>query len=313
MQQKVRLFIIGMVMGAAEVVPGVSGGTIAFITGIYERLLNGIKCFKPSILLNLKDKGIVKTWQEVDATFLLLLFAGMGLSILLFARGVGYLLLTQPIFIWSFFFGLVLASVWLVGRQISCFGWDLVLWVCLGAGFGIFITSLAPLQLAPGSLFIFCAGAVAVCAWILPGLSGSFILLILGLYHHLIEAIRSFDLVFLFTLAAGMVIGIVSFAHVLSDLLAKYKNQTLSVLTGFMLGSLVKLWPWKQTLSYQLKPDGQKIPLIQEPISPLVYADLTGGNIEPLMASVGLLLGLISVVGLNVLANYKAVSRATAE
>ena len=186
--------LIGLLMGAAEVVPGVSGGTIAFITGIYERLTNAIKQFTPVLLLRLKDEGFIAVWRAVDASFLLALFGGMGVSIILFARGISYLLVEQPIFLWSFFFGLVIASTWIVVRQISRFGYDLVIFAIIGTSVGMLVTTVIPLQLSPTAWFLFVGGAIAVCAWILPGLSGSYFLLILGLYGAVIDAIKNFEL-----------------------------------------------------------------------------------------------------------------------
>jgi putative membrane protein len=302
MKQKLNIFVIGLVMGAAEIVPGVSGGTIAFITGIYERLLSSLKHFTPRLLLLLKDEGFLAVWRRVDAEFLLLLFGGMGTSILLFAAGISYLLTHQPIMLWSFFFGLVLASSWLMSRQIDRFSLNRAAWAVAGIGIGVVVTGLAPIELAPTPLFIFLGGAVAVCAWILPGISGSFILLILGLYGFVIEAIRQLDITTLMFLAAGCGLGLISFAQVLSRLFKHRRDETLAILTGFMLGSLIKLWPWKQTLAYQLGRDGHQIPLVQEPVLPSTYMLITGLDPQLGLALVALLVGLVAVVGLEKLA-----------
>jgi len=286
-------------MGAAEVVPGVSGGTIAFVTGIYERLINAIKQFTPGLLLRLRNEGFVAVWQAVDASFLLALFGGMGISILLFARGISYLLAEHPIMLWSFFFGLVIASTWIVMRQISRFGFDLLIFTAVGTSVGVLVTSVIPIELSPTLWVIFMGGAVAVCAWILPGLSGSFILLILGLYGAVIDAIKSFELDVLAVMAAGCFIGLISFAQLLSKLFRDHKDETLAVLTGFMLGSLAKLWPWKETISYQMKPDGSKFPLVQEPVWPQSYIQITGQ--EPyILTAIGIAVaGMIVVLGLD--------------
>ena len=190
-KETARLFTIGMVMGAAEVVPGVSGGTIAFVTGIYERFVNALQQFTPLIFRELKTHGLKHTWQTADVNFLLTLFFGMGVAILLFANLVTYLLDTHSILIWSFFFGLVIASVKLVFQQISRFGWDVGLSLVAGTTFGMMVSNLAPVEMEPAPVYLFIGGAIAVCAWILPGLSGSFILLILGLYRYVIEAIKN--------------------------------------------------------------------------------------------------------------------------
>ena len=294
-----KIILIGLVMGAAEVVPGVSGGTIAFITGIYERLINAIKQCTPALLFRLRREGFVALWRAVDANFLLALFGGMGISIVLFARGISYLLVEHPIFLWSFFFGLVIASTWIVARQISRFGIDLIIFTAVGTSIGVLVTSVVPLELSPTPWFIFLGGAIAVCAWILPGLSGSFILLILGLYGTVIDAIKSLELEVLMFLGLGCFVGLISFAQLLSKLFRDHKDETLAVLTGFMLGSLVKLWPWKETLSYQMKADGSQFPLVQESILPQSYIQLTGQ--EPyLFVAIGMAVaGIVVVLGLD--------------
>ena len=301
MKQLFRIVGIGMAMGAAEIVPGVSGGTIAFVAGIYERLVNAIRQFTPMLLLDLKNNGLKQTWQQVDANFVLALFGGMGISIVLLAGSLSYLMANQPVLIWSFFFGLVVASVGLVLKQITKFGFDTGIAIGVGLAFGYVITNLSPITLQPTPLHMLLGGAVAICAWILPGISGSFILLILGLYRFVIEAIKDFDLLLLMSLAAGCAIGIVSFAQVISRLFQNYRNQTLAVLTGFMAGSIAKLWPWRHTLSYQIKSDGSQMPLVEEPISPMAYADLTGMLPQYEFAAIGLGLGFIAVYGLHLL------------
>ncbi|MEX0943577.1 MAG: DUF368 domain-containing protein [Pseudomonadales bacterium] len=294
-----KIISIGMLMGAAEVVPGVSGGTIAFISGIYERLVNALRQFTPHLLVFLKNHGIKATWRRADGNFLVALFGGMGIAIILFASTINYLLQNEPIPIWSFFMGLVLASVWVVYKQISRPGGDLIVACGVGALVGIVITTLVPIELTPSPLFIFLGGAVAVCAWILPGLSGSFILLILGLYAVIINAIEQFEIVTLLTLGAGCAVGIVSFAQLLGRLFRYFRDQTLAVLTGFMLGSLMKLWPWKHTTSYQIREDGSPLPLIQEPVMPGAYAEVTGSEPQIAVAIGAMLAGIIIVLLVN--------------
>jgi putative membrane protein len=309
----VKIFIIGLVMGAAEVVPGVSGGTIAFITGIYLRLITAIQRFTPVVFRDLFKDGISATWLRLDINFLLTLLAGMATSVLLFASGIHYLLDNHPIFIWSLFFGLVLASVILVAKQIARFGWDLGLYVLSGAAFGLVVANLLPVEVSPTPVYLFVAGAVAICAWILPGLSGSYLLLILGLYRGVIEAIKNFDIEPLFYLGMGMLLGIVTFARILDRLFRNYRDATLSLLTGFMLGSLVKLWPWQYVRSYQIKPDGSQVPLVSEPVTPMAYAAMTGLDADLLMALLGLVVGLGCVVLLAFLSVAEAESKDTAE
>jgi putative membrane protein len=226
----------------------------------------------------------------------------MGVSILLFANWVSYLLHNEPIAIWSFFFGLVISSSVIVFREIKAFGLDTGLAIASGVGIGFVITQLLPLELAPTPLMLFLGGAIAICAWILPGLSGSFILLILGLYTFVIDAIKSFDFVNLAFVATGAAIGLVCFSQVLSRLFSHHRDETLAVLTGFMLGSLGKLWPWKSTISYQIKADGSQIPLIQEPVMPDVYTHLTGQEADILVALGCALLGGVLVLALDLIA-----------
>lgn len=306
LREFVRLFAIGLAMGAAEVVPGVSGGTIAFVSGIYERLVDGLRQFTPRLLLVLKQQGIKGVWQQIDGTFLVVLFSGMGVSIGLFAGTVTWLIANEPVPVWSFFGGLVVASVWVVSRQISRFGIDLLLAVAAGAAIGGAVTLIVPINLPPTSLTIFAGGAVAVCAWILPGMSGSFILLILGLYAYVISAVSRLDVLTLATLAAGCVVGLVSFSRLLSHLLHGYRDQTLAVLTGFMMGSLFKLWPWKSTVSYQLQSDGSHIPLVQDPVSPHIYTALTGQDPQLLLAAAFTLAGFLLVIAIERLASASA-------
>ena len=294
-----RAVFVGLLMGAAEIVPGVSGGTIAFISGIYERLVNAIKHFTPVLFIELRKKGIKAVWVSTDATFLTMLFGAMGVAIVIFANAISYLLQNEPVGLWSFFFGLVLASCWIISRDTDLKALETYLFLGSGVVVGLVITHLAPLEIEPTYLALFVGGMVAVCAWILPGISGSFILLILGLYAFVVEAIKSADLLSLLALGAGCAIGLVSFSHVLSALFANFRNATLALLTGFMMGSLAKLWPWKNTLSYHLTSDGGQIPLIQEPVLPGTYEVLTQQSADVAIAGLAVLFGVVLVIGLD--------------
>ena len=287
---------IGALMGIVEIVPGVSGGTIAFVSGIYERLINGLKRFTPRLLVELKHRGFKGVWSWLDATFLLMLFGSMGLSIFVFANAVSYLLVNEPIGVRAFFFGLVLASGWVVGRQIEKPDFEIGIAFSAGLAIGLFLVKLAPLEMEPSLFTLFLGGMFAVCAWILPGISGSFILLLLGLYSVVLEAITTLDILSILCLAGGCVIGLVSFARVLSHLFARFRRQTLSVLTGFMLGSLLKLWPWSQTMSYQLNADGSTIPLAEELLLPFNFEMTTGQDADIVMAALAALSGCILVI-----------------
>ncbi len=297
--QVTRIVVTGVLMGAAEVVPGVSGGTIAFISGFYERLILALRQFRPALVLTLVRQGWLQTWMKVDGAFLLLLFGGMFVSIATFARGVSWLLANEPIAIWSFFFGLVVASITLVGRQIRHLSMSVVFAGVAGVLVGVSLTMAVPVELSPTPMVLFAGGAVAVCAWILPGMSGSFILLVLGLYGPVIDAVKAVDISSLAALALGCACGLMAFAQVLGGLLARYHSATITLLTGFMIGSLVKLWPWQQTLAYQLKPDGSSYPLEQDPVFPAAYLALTGQDPQVILALVMGVFGAILVVSVD--------------
>ena len=296
-REKTGIFITGLAMGLAEVIPGVSGGTVAFIAGIYERLIRAFHQLRPEILKGILRNNIRAVWADIDGLFLVILFLGMGVGILSFANGVSYLLHHHPVFIWSFFFGLVIASCVIVSRQISNFSGSVISSASAGLLIGITITNLIPLQLEPTPLTLFVGGSIAVCAWILPGMSGSFILLILGLYAYVIDAVKAFDLASLIWLGCGCVVGLMAFSQILARLFNSYKDNTLALLTGFMAGSLFKLWPWKFTQSYQLKRDGSQIPLEEGLVFPWEYEAVTG--LDPQTGwAVGIILSGIVLVTL---------------
>ena len=261
-------FLKGMAMGAADIVPGVSGGTIALLTGIYERLIGAIKSVGLDTLVTLKDKGIKAAWQEIDGNFLLSILAGAATSIILLSKILHYLIETQPIMLWSFFFGLVLASVVYVMRQVTKWNALRLSWLALGTVVAAFISLSPAAVLEPTPLNLFFAGSIAICAMILPGISGSFILLLMGMYSVVLGAVKSFDVVSLGFFAGGCLVGIMLFSRVLSWLLQHYHHATMALLSGFMLGALVKLWPWKQVNSYRENSAGQQVPFIESPIWP---------------------------------------------
>ncbi|MEZ4875622.1 MAG: DUF368 domain-containing protein [Flavobacteriaceae bacterium] len=250
----------GIAMGAADAVPGVSGGTIAFISGIYEELVTTISNIKPSLFKTLFKQGFKAFWKQANANFLVALLTGILISFVSFMRLAKYLIEHQPILIWSFFFGLIVASIIYVGRQIK--KWNLASIISLIAGtlLAYYITTLPSLGTNENSYFLFFAGALAICAMILPGISGSFILVILGAYKTLSDALHDFDLKKIALFAGGALVGLLSFSHVLKWLFKHYENTTLALLTGFIVGSLNKIWPWKATLSVYSKEAGGIIP-----------------------------------------------------
>lgn len=280
-------------MGAADVVPGVSGGTIALIVGVYERLLKAVGSCTPDKLLWLLRGRMRETWQAIDGTFLISLLAGVLVSIAAFANLLGYLLEEHPAQTWSFFFGLILVSVYIVGREVYRWNiWTLLL-MALGTGFAYLITVAAPVQWSTAPLFIFLAGAIAICAMILPGISGSFILVLLGLYTTVLGAVRTFDFGLLIIFALGCAVGMLSFARVVSWLLENMRNATMAVATGLLIGSLNKVWPWKQTLGWRENSKGVMEPMQQNNILPTTYEALTG---EPSWWFVGLMLMAAAIV-----------------
>lgn len=258
----------GIAMGAADVVPGVSGGTIAFIVGIYEELLNSIKSINISSLKLLFTGKIAAFWKAINGNFLFALVAGIAISIFSLAKVITYLLITHPILVWAFFFGLVLASTWIVSKDIKKWNWKTILCFIVGAVIAFYITVATPAE-TPNSLwFIFLCGAIAICAMILPGISGSFILVLLGKYFFIMESVQNLNLMVILVFATGAVIGITSFSRLLSYALNNFYDVTIAVLAGFMLGSLNKVWPWKETTETYIDSHGIEKALTETNIWP---------------------------------------------
>ena len=260
----------GVAMGAADVVPGVSGGTIAFISGIYEELIGSINQINLKLFSLLKEEGVGSVWKQVNGNFLLALLIGIGVSVLSLARVIRHLLETQPVLIWSFFFGLVLASIIYVAKKITRWYPGTVVLLIAGAALAYFITTLTPQEAEVTYPFVFLSGALAICAMILPGISGSFILLLLGMYKPVLDAIHYRDLGVIAVLMVGAVVGLLSFSRLLKWLFDHYENLTLAVLTGFILGSLNKIWPWKEVLESEMINGKLKV-LKERSISPFSY------------------------------------------
>lgn len=289
------VYLKGVAMGAADVVPGVSGGTVAFITGIYEKLVESIKSIEPRAVRLLFKEGPAAFWDHINGTFLLVLALGVGTSIVTLARVITDLLDKQPELLWSFFFGLILVSSIYAGRRIKNWGAVNIGVLLIGGVVGYLITVLAPARLEPDNLTLFVAGAIAICAMILPGISGSFILLMMGLYGHVIGAIKDFQLSVLGLFAAGAVTGLLGFSHLLSWLLKRYHDTTMALLTGFMVGSLNKVWPWKETIEYRVNSHGEQAPFLQQNVLPQQYLNIVGED-PKLIACVLLMTGAIGAV-----------------
>jgi putative membrane protein len=249
----------GLAMGAADVVPGVSGGTIAFITGIYEELVTTISNIDFGLIKAWKTGGFLNMWNKLNGNFLLALLTGIAISIFSLMKLMSFLLDTYPILVWSFFFGLVLASVWYIGKQIP--KWKLIHYVgfILATAVAYLITSLTPAGETQSLIYLFFCGSLASCAMILPGISGAFILVLLGAYKQIIDAVSNFDIKVFVVVALGAIVGILSFSRLLKWLFKKHEYITLSILTGFVFGSLNKIWPWKQTLSVINKESGNTV------------------------------------------------------
>ncbi|WP_417544687.1 DUF368 domain-containing protein [Marinobacter sp.] len=285
-----------MAMGAADIVPGVSGGTIAFITGIYFRLLEAINA-APGALFKYLFRGDVRAfWQACDGTFLSALLVGILVSVVTLASAISFLLAEYPILIWSFFFGLILASVWHVGRQARHYRVTLLIPLSVGIAAAWWITTLSVGQLNPSALTFFGAGAVAICAMILPGISGSFILVIVGMYAPVLAAIKSFDIAMLLLFMAGCVLGLLSVARLITWAFKAYHDLVLALLTGFMIGALNKVWPWKETLSWRTNSSGEQVPLSEVSVSPGAFADLTGLDPQIASAAVMVFAGIVLVL-----------------
>lgn len=268
----------GMAMGAADVVPGVSGGTIAFITGIYQELLDSLSRIGPHCITVLRRHGILAAWQYINGSFLLALFSGILLSIFSLTRLISYLLYTYPIVVWAFFFGLILASAVPILHRIP--RWSPSVFVCLilGALLAIAVSELRPAQIAATPLTLFLSGALAICAMILPGISGAFILLMIGIYPRVLDAVHNLQLVNLACFAGGAAAGLMLFSRVLSWLMHTYAARTLAFLAGILLGSLKIVWPWKLATAATGNDIGDKLAPLMSNSWPSTYAASTGNE-----------------------------------
>jgi putative membrane protein len=294
--QYLLLAVKGMLMGAADAVPGVSGGTIAFISGIYEELIHSLRSFDIAALRLLFTQGPAAAWRHVNGTFLLVLFGGILLSLLSLSRLVLFLLETHAPLLWSFFFGLIVASMWSLCRTVPRWHSSLLVSFATGAVVAYAVTQVTPSALEATPLFVFFSGMIAICAMILPGISGSFILLLLGMYTPIMLAIQGLQFLTLGLFGAGCVVGLLAFSRVLDWAFSHHRTTTLALLGGFMLGSLGKVWPWKYTTAYAINRHGGEVPLVQENVMPGSFEMLTGQD-STLVAALGLmLLGVVLVL-----------------
>ena len=282
------IIVRGLAMGMAEVVPGVSGGTIAFITGIYERLIDAIKNISNAPVAILRREGLAALWKHIDGNFLVALAIGMVLGILVGVLGISYLLEHYPPIIWGFFFGLIVGSVVYIARQISKWRWQELVLLILGAVIAYTITILSPAQGSDQLWIVFLAGAIAVCALILPGISGSFILLLMGMYPIILHAAKSVlesqdtgAILIMLIFILGCIVGIMIFSNFLSWTFRHFRFPTLALLTGFMMGSLNRIWPWRNPINWLNKETGEQMASISPDADIEQFQLLTEENVWP--------------------------------
>jgi putative membrane protein len=255
-----------MAMGTANIIPGVSGGTIALITGIFERLINAIKSFNLKAIKLLFSGKLRQFARYTDLGFLVILFAGVGVALISLARIFDFLFHQYPIYIWSYFFGLILASVYYVGRTVEKWNSVAVVLLIMGATLALLISFMNPATENSNTFYLVLCGIAAVCSMILPGISGSFILILMGNYQLVaIDAINNLRVDILLPVLLGAVVGLLGFSYLLSWIFKRFRDQTIALLTGFILGSLGIIWPWKKTI-YLLDAAGNLILKNEEPI-----------------------------------------------
>ena len=302
-------------MGAADVVPGVSGGTIAFISGIYEELIETINKLDLGFFKIWKKEGFKKAWKHYNLAFLMALFGGVLLSILSLAKLISWLLDNHPIAVWSFFFGLIIASIVYVGKQISKWNWIAIIAILVSTILSYWITILEPVGSPESTWFLFFAGCIAIIAMILPGISGSFILLLLGAYEavigtitQLIDSVKTMDgslftdaFIKMLVFALGAIVGLKAFSKVLNWMFSHHKNITLAILTGFMIGALNKIWPWKEILSFRTNHSGEQVPFLEKSILPTHY----NGDPQLWLAIIFVVIGFLAIFSLERIALAK--------
>ncbi len=302
----------GIAMGAADVVPGVSGGTIAFISGIYQELIDSINKINIGTLKTLKNNGFKAAWGSVNGNFLLALLSGIAISVLTFSKIITHLLETQPILVWSFFFGLVIASIVFIWKEITHWHLKGIIALLIGTILSYYITIAEPTSSPDSYPYLFLSGFLAIIAMILPGVSGAFILLLMGSYQTVIGTINQLregltqmntDLLLqaftkLAVFAGGAILGLKLFSRVLTWMFAHHKNTTLAMLIGFMIGSLNKIWPWKEVLETRVNSHGETVPFIERSILPIEFV----GEPKIFGAIIMALIGFFLIFGLEKLA-----------
>lgn len=298
MKQYLIFALKGIGMGAANVIPGVSGGTIALITGIFERLINAIKSFDIKALKLLFGGRIREFANYTDLYFLASVGVGILIALFSLARILDYLFTNYPVYIWSYFFGLILASVYFVGTTIKKWNLAVTISFIAGASLAIGISFLNPVSGNENFMYLVLCGMVGICSMILPGLSGSFVLILMGNYHLIfIEAVNHLRIDILFPVAIGVVIGLIGFSRLLSWVFSKFRNQTIALLTGFILGSLIIIWPWK-TEVYALLPNGEMLLKNNLPVVARYQPVLPEGFTTEVLVSLVIILAGVSSIWL---------------
>lgn len=306
MQRKLNDYLLitlkGIAMGAADVIPGVSGGTIAFISGIYEELLETISRVNLEALKMLKTKGLKDTWKYINGNFIVALLSGIAISIVSLAKLITYLLEFHTTVLWGFFFGLILSSIYLVGKKIK--KWTLANIVSLLIGTTIaFVVTILPPTTSPEALwFVFISGAIAICAMILPGISGSYILLLMGAYEFILNSLKDIKLSIITVFIAGCATGLLSFSRFLNWLFKNHHDLTIALLTGFLVGSLNEIWPWKKVLQTRINSSGKTVPYIEENVLPQNF----DGDPQLLQVAGFLIFGLVIISLIEKIATKKS-------
>lgn len=307
-KQHLVTYLKGMTMGAADVVPGVSGGTIALITHIYERLINAIDTISITLVLQLFTSKRKEAWNKLDGSFLLALILGIGTSILLVTGGISWLLEHYPIPLWAFFFGLILGSAFVLKNAINQWNITSVLMLLLGAFLAFGIGLVTPSQGSESLLYLFFCGMLLVIAMILPGISGAFILILLGAYGTALDTVdqlKAFELegfIVFAVMASGGLVGLKVFAKLIRWLFTNYKNMVLATMTGFLLGSLYKVWPWKKVTQYYINSSGERTPLTSVSVVP----DVLSADAQVLLAVSSFIFGLLLLFFLERLSKNKS-------
>jgi len=297
-------FLKGMAMGAADVVPGISGGSIALITGIYQKLLECINAIDLDAFHLLRTGKFLQLWKKVNGTFLISVVLGIFTSLLSLAKLLIYLIQVYPIPVWSFFCGLIIISALMILRDVQRWTVISVLALPIGIALAYFITALNPVSTPNSPIIVFGSGMIAICAMILPGISGSFLLLVMGKYEYILNALTERDLLTLGIFSLGCILGLLSFSRLIAWLLKHYHALTIALLSGFMLGSINKIWPWKKVLSYRFSSTGEQEPFISENIFPNHFFAATGEEPQFLAAMFAFFIGIVLVIGIERFAFY---------